>query len=105
MIIIKNAFSKALGFAFSISYICKETVKLLISKAGQHEKILEKFIKSDGSKKTKDTDEKKEEIKQELGEKLEENKEEQKNKKGEENLEIKNDSQKNQKNNQEENKK
>jgi len=39
---IKIAFGKALPFAIEINYICEDTIKFLIRKAGMHEKVLEK---------------------------------------------------------------
>lgn len=43
---IRNAFGKALPFAVNIGYAINDTIKLLIGKAGIHEKVLEKFIDS-----------------------------------------------------------
>ena len=43
----KNAFGKALPFAVSIGYATNDTIKLLIGKAGIHEKALERFIKAE----------------------------------------------------------
>ncbi len=40
---LKISFGKALAFSVEIDYICEDTVKLLIAKAGGHEKALEKF--------------------------------------------------------------
>jgi len=41
---LKTSYRKSLSFAVEISYICKETVRFLISKAVLHEKALEKLI-------------------------------------------------------------
>lgn len=40
---LKTAFGKALPFAVEIGYVCEDTIKFLISKAGMHEKALEKI--------------------------------------------------------------
>lgn len=37
---LKIAFGKALPFALEIGYVCEDTIKLMISKAGMHEKAL-----------------------------------------------------------------
>jgi large subunit ribosomal protein L10 len=44
---LKVMFSKALGFALSIGYVCSDTIKLLIGKAGMQEKALSKLIKTE----------------------------------------------------------
>lgn len=41
---IKFAFGKALPFAVEIGYVSEDTIKLLIGKAGMHEKALSKFV-------------------------------------------------------------
>jgi len=41
---LKESFSKALGFAINISYTSSDTIKLLLQKAGMHERALEKFV-------------------------------------------------------------
>ena len=41
---LKNAFGKALPFAVEIEYPCDETIKFIISKAGMHERALNKLI-------------------------------------------------------------
>jgi ribosomal protein L10 len=43
---LKYAYGKALPFAMNIGYICSETIKLLIQKAGRNEKALEKFLEN-----------------------------------------------------------
>ncbi len=40
---LKESFEKALPFAVEIGYICEDTIKFLIGKAGRHGKALEKF--------------------------------------------------------------
>ena len=52
---LKESFSKALAFAVEINYFSEDTIKLLIGKAGTHEKVLEKLIGTE-----------KEEIKEEI---------------------------------------
>lgn len=47
---LKNSFAKALAFAVKIGYISDDTIRLLIGKAGMHEKALEKIIESNKSK-------------------------------------------------------
>ena len=37
---LKRAFGKALPFAVSIDYVCKDTISLIIQKAGRHEKAI-----------------------------------------------------------------
>jgi len=44
---LKEKYSRALAFAVKITYVCKETIKYLISKALSHEKAIEKLIKQD----------------------------------------------------------
>jgi len=51
---LKNSFGKSLAFAVEIGYICEDSVKIMISKAGVHENALGKLI----GKKTKQEDEK-----------------------------------------------
>ena len=58
---LKSAYGKSLPFAVGIGYICEDTIKLLIGKAGMHEKALEKIL----DKKEEKTEEKKEDIKSE----------------------------------------
>ncbi len=48
---LKTMFGKALPFAVEIGYVCEDTIKFLISKAGAHEKALNKLI---GEKKKED---------------------------------------------------
>jgi len=70
---LKNAYSKALGFAVEIGHPSEDTIKFLIGKAGAHAKSLEKIsetkVPEDNKEINKDESEKKEE------EKSEENKE------------------------------
>ena len=40
---LKTAYARALPFAIEIGYSTKDTIKLLIGKAGRYEKVLEKF--------------------------------------------------------------
>jgi len=54
---LKTAFGKALPFAVEIGYVCEDTIKFTISKAGIHEKVLEKLENSDEK-----VEEKKEEV-------------------------------------------
>ncbi|MFH1500673.1 MAG: 50S ribosomal protein L10 [archaeon] len=63
---IKSSFSKALAFAVSIAYPCKDTISFLLQKAGAYEKALEKLVGG----------EKQQENKTEEGKPLEETKEE-----------------------------
>ena len=44
---LKTDYSKALAFAVEIGYSTKNTIKFLISRAGMHEKALEKFTKEE----------------------------------------------------------
>ncbi len=46
---LKTSFGKALAFSVEINYICEDTIKFLIGKAGMHEKVLSKFTDSEGS--------------------------------------------------------
>jgi len=41
---LKNAFGKALGFAVGIGYVCKDTIKVMIGKAGAEEKKLNRVM-------------------------------------------------------------
>jgi len=43
---LKIAFGKALPFAVEIGYVCEDTIKFMISKAGSHEKALNKIAKA-----------------------------------------------------------
>lgn len=43
---LKYAYGKALPFAIQIGYICSETIKLLIQKAGRNEKALNNFLEN-----------------------------------------------------------
>jgi large subunit ribosomal protein L10 len=43
---LKESYSKALGFAMNIGYVCDGTVKLLIAKAGRQEIAIEKLIQT-----------------------------------------------------------
>ena len=45
---LKTAFGRALPFAVEIGYMCKDTIKFLIRKAGREQKVLEKFAESPG---------------------------------------------------------
>ena len=58
---LKSAYGKALPFAVEIGYICEDTIKLLIGKAGMHEKALEQML----DEKKEKVEEKKEEVKSE----------------------------------------
>lgn len=55
---LKESFEKALPFAVEIGYICEDTIKFLISKAGRHGKALEKFAEAgaSGDKETNNID-------------------------------------------------
>jgi ribosomal protein L10 len=53
---LKSAFGKALPFAVEIGFICGDTIKFMISKAGMHEKALEKITESKESKEEKDNE-------------------------------------------------
>jgi len=44
---LKTSFGKALAFSVEINYICEDTIKFLIGKAGMHEKVLSKFAESE----------------------------------------------------------
>lgn len=51
--ILKSSYSKALGFAVNIAYICNETLKFILGKAGMQEKaILNLVNKSDSTAET-----------------------------------------------------
>lgn len=41
---LKATYSKAIAFAISLTYICKETISFLIAKAASHGKALNKFL-------------------------------------------------------------
>lgn len=47
---LKSDFSKALTFAVGIEYLTEDTIKFLIGKAGTHERVLEKFVKTSEDK-------------------------------------------------------
>ena len=47
---LKIAFRKALPFAVEIGYVCEDTIKLLIGKAGRQEKALNKIAEAGASK-------------------------------------------------------
>ena len=47
---LKTAYSRALPFAVEIGYSTKDTIKFLISRAGMHEKALEKLSSSNNSR-------------------------------------------------------
>jgi len=76
---LKDSFARARGFALSVGYVTKETIKMLIGKAGQEEKAIAKLIKEE---KTENKGEKKEEKEEE--EKSEEKKEDVQENKSEE---------------------
>jgi large subunit ribosomal protein L10 len=58
---LKVAFGKALPFSVEIGYVCEDTIKFLISKAGMHEKVL------DGLKPAEEkVEEKKEDVQPEI---------------------------------------
>ncbi len=59
---LKESFSKALGFAVSVSYASEDTIKFLIQKAGRQEMALEKIAV--GANESRDVNEKKEGIKE-----------------------------------------
>ncbi len=68
---LKVAFGKALSFAVEIGYVCEDTIKFLIGKAGMHEKVLEKLIKEDSPA---DADNDKTEVKDETKDSLDNSK-------------------------------
>ena len=41
---LKKTFGKALALAVNIEYICDDTIKIILSKAGAHEKALDELI-------------------------------------------------------------
>ena len=51
---LKTSFTRALAFAVEINYICKDTIKFLIGKAGFHEKVLDSLIKEENKEPEKD---------------------------------------------------
>jgi large subunit ribosomal protein L10 len=51
---LKESFSRALPFAVSVGYICHDSVKFLIGKAGLHEKALEKIFEGSAENLEKD---------------------------------------------------
>jgi len=54
---LKLAFGKSLALAIEISYVCEDTVKIMVAKAGSHEKALEKLFGGEDkvvNKKTED---------------------------------------------------
>lgn len=57
---IKDAFARSLGFAVGIGYITQETVKVMIQKAGAHEKRLIKVISGEPDEVPAPAEEKKE---------------------------------------------
>jgi len=83
---LKSAFSKAGGFAIAIGLVCNETIKFLIAKAGNEEKVLAKLIKEPESAKPEpEVPAKEPKASQPEGEeKLEDNKEEKEEKSAEE---------------------
>jgi len=52
---LRESFEKALPFAVEIGYICEDTIKFLIGKAGRHGKALEKFAEASTSGDKKNT--------------------------------------------------
>jgi len=44
---LKDKAGKALGFAVSVAYLCKETIRYILGRAASQEKALEKFIKTE----------------------------------------------------------
>ncbi len=55
---LKTAFGKALPFAVEIGYICEDTVKFLIGKAGSHEKVLDNLSPKEDSEAKEKVEEK-----------------------------------------------
>ncbi len=77
--LLKQAYSKGLAFAVSISYPVKQTLSFILGKASIHEKAIENLIKSEPEQKTeKQGKEKTEKTKQENKEKIENNPQENK---------------------------
>lgn len=78
---LKEKYSKALAFAVEISYINEDTIKFLISKAGMHEKVMEKLIGEKPEEEKEETEgkesEKKEKTTSDNSEKENEDKEKQ----------------------------
>ncbi|MCD4728103.1 MAG: 50S ribosomal protein L10 [Pirellulales bacterium] len=62
---LKVAFGKALPFAVEIGYICEDTIKFLISKAGMHEKALDGLGEKEKTE-APEPEEKKEEVAEEV---------------------------------------
>jgi len=56
-----EGFSRGLGFAVSLDYVCKESLPYVLSKAGSHEKAIGELIKEEVKEEPK-TEEKKEDV-------------------------------------------
>jgi large subunit ribosomal protein L10 len=50
---LKNLFAKSLGFAVKINYVCPDTIKLILGKAGRQEKIIENLVSSQNTQSVK----------------------------------------------------
>lgn len=61
---LKEAFAKSRAFAVNLGYICEDTIRLLISKAGNHERAINRLIKIEASE-TPEQEKSEEEIKNE----------------------------------------
>ncbi|MEA3329548.1 MAG: 50S ribosomal protein L10 [Nanoarchaeota archaeon] len=67
----KQIFAKARGFALGLSYICKDTIGMLLSKANSHKIVLEKFADKEPEQIAEGNEvsvEEKEEVKEEIKE-------------------------------------
>lgn len=58
---LKDSFGRALPFAVEIGFICEDTIKFMISKAGMHEKALEKITQTESQEEKKENTEANEE--------------------------------------------
>ena len=56
---LKTSFGKALAFSVEIGYVCEDTIKFLISKAGIHEKVLDNLIEEEVKEENKEPEENK----------------------------------------------
>jgi len=68
---LKDTFMKSKSFAVNLGYICEDTIKLLIAKAGRYERVINELIKTESAensskiKKSSESSEQMEEVKNE----------------------------------------
>ena len=82
---LKNLFAKAKEFALNIGYVTKETLSLLIGKAGQEEKIIAGLIKTEEPAKGESEEKKEEKAEEKPADEKEKEKQIEESKKKEEN--------------------